>query len=956
MGRLGWLCLGLLASVFTLDVACSLAADGWWFSGLGFASLYWTRVLTQVGLWLLFGGLTGLMLAGHLRLAQRWCGAETSVRSYPLKFGPFLALLVGISSFLTSLLLWQGYAIADLWGGADRAVLQGLAHLPQLEWNDLGRLLGAWDQLPGAWLWMVGGSLLVVVLGPQVDWAIALLVSLSMGFIASEHWTTVLAAFHPTPFGEVDPLFNLDIGFYIFVLPLWELLRFWWTQTALTAFLTVLLMYLRADNSLSEGKFAGFTPAQSRHLYGLMACVMVAIAFGFWLDRYALLYSTQGAIVGAGFADVKADLPAKTLLSLGALALTLLFWGRMLTPVPAKERIRTIPIVLGYATAVLVGSIGLPYLVQLTLVQPNELARERPYITQSIRLTRQAFDLDTIDVKTFNPSGNLTPQRLQVNDATIRNIRLWDTRPLLEANRQLQRIRPYYEFPDADIDRYTLQAPDAPSGSDRRQVLIAPRELDYTSVPEEAQTWVNKRLIYTHGYGFTVSPVNTAAKSGLPEYFVKDIGTDTDDASLRTATPAIQASVPTQNPRIYFGEMTTNYVMTDTTVPEFDYPQGDDNVYNTYDGAGGITIDSFGKRTLLAVYLRDWQMLLTQNFQPTTRVLFRRQIQQRIRAIAPFLRFDGDPYLVAAQVPPAPQVLSAATPPPSTLYWIIDAYTVSDRYPYSDAGNQTFNYIRNPVKVVIDAYNGTTTFYTINPEEPLLSTWRQVFPDLLQPLAAMPASLQAHLRYPIDYFQAQSESLLNYHMTDPQVFYNREDLWRIPNEIYGEEEQSVAPYYLIMKLPEGNTEEFVLLSPFTPARRNNLIAWLAARSDGQAYGTRLLYLFPKRELIFGPEQIEALINQDPVISQQISLWNRQGSRVLQGNLLIIPIEQSLLYVEPLYLEAEANRVPTLVQVVTVYRDRIVMAKTLEEALNSLFEPEQNAAGPIVRPVEEPVEP
>jgi hypothetical protein len=525
----------------------------------------------------------------------------------------------------------------------------------------------------------------------------------------------------------------------------------------------------------------------------------------------------------------------------------------------------------------------------------------------------------------------------------------------------LQQIRLYYKFPDADIDRYTLRQSLTTATTTKQQVIIAARELDYSAVPSQAKTWVNQHLVYTHGYGFTMSPVNTVAPGGLPDYYVKDIGTNianSNNGTLRTSSDRIRASIPIGQPRIYYGEISNTYIMTGTKVQEFDFPSGNDNFYNTYDGRGGIAIGSMWRRWLFAQYLKDWQMLLTRNITPQTKLLFRRTIKDRVRAIAPWLRYDSEPYLVVADI-------NSQNQDENHLYWMIDAYTTSDRYPYSDPANEGFNYIRNSVKVVIDAYHGTVNFYIADAQDPIIQTWNSIFPKLFKPLNAMPATLLSHIRYPVDFFSIQSERLLTYHMTDPQVFYNREDQWQVPNEIYGSKPQPVEPYYLIMKLPTAPTEEFILLLPFTPTQRTNLIAWLAARSDGEQYGKLLLYQFPKQELVYGPEQIEALINQDPVISQQISLWNRQGSRAIQGNLLVIPIEQclttnrctsTLLYVEPLYLEAEQNSLPTLVRVIVAYENRIVMAPTLEQALQAIFQPPTQTTPAIVRPVAAPTTP
>jgi uncharacterized membrane protein (UPF0182 family) len=647
------------------------------------------------------------------------------------------------------------------------------------------------------------------------------------------------------------------------------------------------------------------------------------------------------------------------------------------TPYPLPPLLLLLTLYLATAA---IASFILPLAVQRLIVQPNELQLETPYLQHAIALTREAFELDKIEEETFDPKGNLTYAKLQENELTVKNIRLWDTRPLLETNRQLQRIRPYYEFPGADIDRYTIQTDTGES--EQRQVLIAARELDYNSVPAEAQTWVNEHLIYTHGYGFTLSPVNTAGEGGLPDYFIRGI-------EMSVSSPSIRNSIPIENPRIYYGELTNTYIMTPTPVNELDYPSGSDNVYNTYDGRGGVPIGRFWQRLIFAKHLKDWRMLLTEDFTPQTRLLFRRNIMSRVRAIAPFLRYDADPYLVVAnaemqgagvrdqgsgirdsptetlreqgsasqQLTANSQQLTANSQQPiansqqltanapNHLYWIIDAYTTSDRYPYSDPLQNNFNYIRNSVKIVVDAYNGSVVFYVADDTDPIINTWSHIFPGMFKPLSNMLQPLQVHIRYPQDFFRVQSDHLMIYHMTDPQVFYNREDQWRAPNEIYADEPQLVAPYYLIMKLPAEDKEEFILLRPFAPNQRTNLIAWLAARSDriypifsrAKQTGKMLLYRFPKQELVFGPEQVEARINQDPIISQRISLWNRRGSSAVQGNLLVIPIDQSLLYVEPLYLEASINQLPTLARVITANRDRIVMAETLEDSLKALFQ-------------------
>lgn len=995
--RLGILLLGLW---LIWDLLSHLVAEILWFQELGYLPAFLKRLQTQLGLWVVVCGtsagfsLCNLFLANRLKypkdipeslqmppsaVRRQGVGVMNSklrvvdeARVRPIRAGtgaPFrqdslipsavltlrslLPVMLILSLLVGMMLLHYSKIALSLWH-PDLSLPNVTPPIPSsFSWTSLGQLLQrqSWSELS----WELGVLVAIVValvVNPQFGLtAIAAALSLLWSLILSGQWSRLLQYFHTTAFNTVEPVFRQDISFYIFSLPVWQLLEFWLGGLFFFCLVAVTLIYFGSGDSLSQGKFPGFSQSQLRHLYGLGTAVAVIIAAHYWLHRYRLLYSTYGLVYGAGYTDITTQLPIDIGLSLlaGAIALFLLiqtiFGFRHF-----RTNSRTVLLVLGLYLAVVGIADGIvPLAVQRLVVQPNELVRERSYIQRSIVLTRQAFALKNIEVQTFDPKGQLTYADIQANDLTIRNIRLWDKRPLLETNRELQQIRLYYKFPDADIDRYTLKND---VGAEKQQAIIAARELDYNAVPQQAKTWINQHLIYTHGYGFTLSPVNTVGPGGLPDYVVKDLATGADDNSaLKTSDERIRASIPIGKPRIYYGEITNNYVITSTKAKEFDYPSGDDNAYNTYDGKGGVAIGSWWRRLLFAEYLKDWQIPLAQNFTPETKLLFRRNINQRLRAIAPFLRYDSDPYLVTANAGDGKSNASQ-----NYLYWIVDAYTTSDRYPYSDPGKHEFNYIRNSVKVVIDAYNGDVDFYVADPQDPIIQTWTGIFPKLFKPLDTIPAALRSHIRYPQDLFRVQSERLLTYHMTDPQVFYNREDQWQIPQEIYGTEPRTVEPYYLIMKLPTAKSEEFILLLPFTPTQRTNLIAWLAARSDGEEYGKLLLYQFPKQVLIYGTQQIEALINQDPVISQQISLWSRQGSRALQGNLLVIPIERSLLYVEPLYLEAEQNSLPTLVRVIVVYENRIVMAKTLEQALRVIFQPNQPETPAIIRPVEEPTLP
>ncbi|OLP17844.1 hypothetical protein BST81_12325 [Leptolyngbya sp. 'hensonii'] len=955
-------CSRLLLILFALwlitHLGASLGAEILWFQEVDYAQVFQLKLLTQGIIGAIVLGITVLYLLANLAIARKFrhplpLSSTPAPQGIPLcRFLP----LAGALALMPGLLLLHYGQFALAYWHQDWTQVSVIPQLPS-QFN-LQAFVHLGTQLPeSGWLLLaLLGLAIALVLAPQTGLSlIGAVFSLMLGLILSGNWGRILQSLHPIPFQITDPIFAKDISFYIFTLPVLELLQFWWVGLTLYSLISVMLIYLLSGDSFSQGFFPGFSQPQQRHLKGLVGGLMLAIAGSYWLSRNQLLYSEQGVSYGASYTDVTAQLPAYTLLSGTALVIALVCVWQALGFDRSKQASRRLLVILSlYSGVALLASTLLPMAVQQLVVRPNELAREQPFIQRTIALTRQAFNLNKAESTIFNPEGKLTVRDLQANDLTIRNIRLWDQRPLLETNRQLQQIRLYYRFPDADLDRYTFQRndfkptlPNPDLETERQQVLIAARELDYSAVPAEAKTWVNQHLIYTHGYGFTLSPVNRVGAGGLPEYFVKDIGVGSA-GNLNRSREAIRANISTDNPRIYYGELTNTYVMTGTQVRELDYPSGEENVYNIYDGRGGISLKSW-RRWLFARYLQDWQMLLTQDFLPETKLLFRRNINRRIRAIAPFLRYDSDPYLVVADVSSPQQVEPPTTP--SHLFWIVDAYTTTTHYPYSDPGQKELNYIRNSVKVVVDAYNGAIDFYVADPTDPIVQSWMAIFPSLFKPLKAMPASLRSHIRYPSDLFEIQAQQLMTYHMTDPQVFYNREDQWQIPKEIYGGQSQLVEPYYLITSLPKVPFEEFILLSPYTPNGRTNLVAWLAARSDGENYGKLLLYEFPKQILVYGPEQIEARINQDPVISQQISLWNRQGSRAIQGNLLVIPIEESLLYVEPIYLEAAENSLPTLVRVVVAYENQIVMAESLEQALQAIFQPVKLNAPAIVRPVE-----
>ena len=943
-------------SLFLLVIGCFcelfsyIIAEKFWFEEVGYLEAFFKQLFWKLGLlifvssfsvWFLFLNLNRAeryklsnMVQNHnVRLKKR--SKFIQLENYPLiKLFYLVFIVMGLVIIIGLTLLYYCEVAYSSWI-SNFPLQHNIPRIPSLSFLDFNFkcILQEVNQL---WkIGFIGGIICSILFNMRLCSQItSLIFSLTLGLTLSSNWSRVLQYLYSTPFGEADPQFGKDISFYIFSFPFWKLADFWLGGLFLFGLTYVILIYVTAAGSLGQGQFLGFSQEQSSHIFILSGLFTLDIAFHNWLARYELLYSTRGVVFGASYTDIYFLIPVYTLTAVIAIiiSLTLLLKG-------VKNDIKDVfyysPLFI-YIAILPITWLG-QEIVQSLIVEPNELAQEIPYIKRNIASTRRAFNLDKIKIKTFHGTGNLTEKFLDDNRFTINNIRLWDPRPLLQTNRQLQQLRLYYKFNDADIDRYSISLAEGGNLSKvvKQQVLIAARELDYEEVPEPAKTWVNKHLVYTHGYGFTLSPVNKVDEGGLPFYSVQNINTK----NLESFKNISKNNISIDNPRIYFGESTDTYIMTNTEVQELDFPSGQDNVYNTYDGKGGIKIKNWFRRTLFANYLGDWQMIFTRNFTPDTRLIFRRNINSRIRAIAPFLLFDNDPYLVTTKVQAKNSNLEE-----TKLYWIIDAYTTSDRYPYSEPGNFTFNYIRNSVKIVVDAYDGDTNFYVSDSDDPLIKTWSRIFPNLFKPFQKIPPFIKNHIRYPKDMFNAQSERLLTYHMTDPQVFYNREDQWRIPQEIYGENQQPIEPYYLLISLL-NDMPEFMLFNVYTPTSRNNLIAGLFARSDENNYGEMLLFRLPKQRTIYGPEQVEALISQDPVISQQISLWNRQKSRVIQGNLLVIPFfkEQSLLYVEPLYLEAEKNSLPTLVRVIVVYENKVVMRKTLNEALNFIFKTGMNSS-------------
>lgn len=711
-----------------------------------------------------------------------------------------------------------------------------------------------------------------------------------MGMIAQANWLVLLRYLHPASFGISDPVFKRDVSFYVFTLPIYEFLIGWIGGAIVLAGIATAITY-----AMGLGRLV-WTPAVKGHLSALGAGILALSAWNYQLEIYNLVYSARGVVYGASYTDVNAQLPAFTVLMWITIALAVVLLANVF--LRALKAIGAI-VALWIIAWVLLGQVY-PALIQNFQVKPSEFTLEQPYIKNHIALTRQAYALDGIQEAAYPAEDAPSSADIQKNADTINNIRLQDYRPLLQTFNQIQSIRTYYDFSDVDIDRYTI-------GNNYRQVMISARELAAQKLTEKAQTWVNLHILYTHGYGATVVPVNEFAADGLPLLLVRDI------------PPA--GAVPISRPEIYFGEETTSYVFVKTNEQEFDFPRGDDNAFTTYAGTGGISIASLWDRLMFAARFGDLNILLANAFTADTRVMFNRQIQTRIRRVAPWLMLDRDPYLVIAD---------------GKLFWMQDAYTYTDRFPYSEPFDANINYLRNSVKIAIDAYNGTTTFYVTDPNEPLVKTYRDIFPALFRSMDDMPATLKTHVRYPEFLFSVQADIYRTYHMQDPQVFYNKEDLWAIPNESQDGQANQMQPYYVIMRLPGETKEEFMLMLPFTPAKRQNMVAWLSAKSDGADYGKRLVYRFPKDKLVYGPEQIHARLNQDPAISSQLTLLNQRGSRVVWGNLLVIPIEKSLLYIQPMYLLAESSQIPQFKYVVVATSNAVVMDSSLGNALSRVF--------------------
>ncbi len=797
--------------------------------------------------------------------------------------------LIGLATFvLYALFMWCNYWVA-IRGSRDRA----FHYLDNTQYSPYANLI-----TKGLALGLIG----------VIAWGAAT--------ASVSEWETILKFLHRSSFDSQDPIFNHDIGFYLFSLPLYETLRAWVMLLLIWSLVVALFVYtLKGSINLDSGWRRALIGPPKRHVSFLVVAIAICTALGFWLERYQLLYSPTGVVFGAGYTDVHARLQAYGIMA----GLSILLAVLVLISIRSSQVV--LPAFgIGIFIAGLIVFNGIfPWAQQTLMVEPNELEKERPYIANSIKMTQAAYQLSDVQRQNYAAKAELSPQTLQQHQPTLSNIRLWGATSLLSTYRQLQEIRLYYAFKDVDVDRYTFNGKS-------EQVMLSARELDTDELAPKAKTWVNQRLKYTHGYGLAMSPVNQATADGLPQLYIKNI------------PPKSEVDLPIKQPAIYYGEATDNYIFTGTTTKEFDYPVGNKNATTNYSGKGGVTMANIWQRTAYSLKFSSLQLLVSDYFKDGSRIHYHRQIRDRIQRVAPFLRFDHDPYLVVID---------------GRLQWIVDAYTTSNRYPYAEPvvfspGAQDVirtqndyelvrnevNYVRNSVKVQIDAYDGTMQFYAVDQDDPVLNTYRTMFPTLFT--TDIPAEVQDHFRYPLDLFKIQAQMYRAYHMETPEVFYNSEDLWQFPKQsVEGSQQQAtMEPYYVTMRLPGKSKTEFMLILPFTPTNKDNMIAWMAARSDDAE--DLLLYEFPKQKLVYGPRQIEARIDQTPSISQQLTLWSQAGSKVIRGDLLVIPIEESLLYVEPIYLRADQGQLPELKRVIVSYDNAIVMENTLDKALATLF--------------------
>lgn len=846
-----WVIAGIVAAVIALfivlSVLKSLYLDLLWFRSVGYGSVYTTRIWVRI--WLFLGGaaVSLIFLAANLLIAQRIA---------PSADDPDFEVSPELEQF------FEGVTRPNI-----RRIALGVAAI------------------------------------------FLFIATLSFATSAGGHWETILLAMHSQSFGRTDPEFGKDIGFYVFELPVYRFAADWLLSLMVTSLVAVVVVYLlratlygfriNAPRPIMRHLLSIEAPWKLElHVSILLVLVLALLVTRAFLGRYGLVYSTQGVDVGAFYTDLHATLPMIYVrIAVGCVAVALVLIGLFRGGIALPAAALGLWVVASFASNVY------PALVQRFVVQPNELAREQTYLSRNIETTRWAYGLDQISEQQFPANAAASEADIRNDQDTLDNVRLWDPGPMQSALSQLQTIRPLFEFRDVDIDRYTIDGK-------YRQVMLSARELNPARLPSDAQTWVNQKLQFTHGYGYTVAAVNTAQPDGSPSFIVQDI--------------PLQGPVATTRPEIYFGEQPDSFIVVDGTQPEFTPVAGGENVETRFQGSGGVGLGSFWRRLLYAWEFGDPNLVISGAITSDSRIIYNRNVQQRIRQIAPFLVLDADPYLVVGK---------------DAMYWLQDAYTATDLVPYSHDDQRTgLNYMRNSVKVAVNAYSGEVTFYAMQPDEPILKAYADIFPHLFRPASEMPDVLRQHLRYPEDLFRFQTDAYLRYHIQDPRQFYQKEDQWDVPTEIFGGSDQRLRPYYILARLPGSQTNQFMLILTFVPRNRTNAIGWIAALSDGANYGKLVEYRFPTSESVPGPTQVERRIDSDGRVSQQLTLWNQSGSKVIRGDLLMIPIGGANVFFEPLYLAATTggNEIPQLKRVVVVNGDSVAMEPTLARAIDVLF--------------------
>ncbi len=717
-------------------------------------------------------------------------------------------------------------------------------------------------------------------------------------YLFESGWALWLQFINKTAFNIVDPIFGLDLSFFVFLLPVIEMLQ----QIFLTLLIGLLPFTATIYIVFNPGQLLGWRKNKLSsgqiHLLIQLGILLILIALNLLIQAFRLPLTNGPIMHGAGYTDIHVRLPGYLISSLTLIVfstscfLSFRKWQ-------ARKIIRRGLLVL---TITLISLVGLPSLVQNLLVEPNQFAKEKPYLENHINMTQKAYNLENIEVREFPSESKI--YNLDNLGPTLDNIRLWDWRPLQLSYNQLQALSYYYDFCGIDVDRYIIDGK-------LRQVMLGAREIDLNRFEPHVQTWINTKLRYTHGYGIVMSSVDEVTSNGLPKFLLKDI------------PPISSIDLEINRPEIYFGELTHSYVITNTNIKEFDYPKGEDNAETVYQGTGGIELNNYFKKLLFAARFKDYRLLISNEITNESQILYNRQIVDRVQRIAPFLKLDTDPYLVLAE---------------GRLFWLLDAYTTTFNYPYAAVTEGWGNYARNSVKVVVDAYGGDVSFFLTDESDPLAQTWRKTFPQLFSDLNGAPDGLIEHFRYPVDLFRIQAGIYAKYHMSNPLVFYNDEDAWRIPEEKYEANTIPMDPYYSILQLNQEKDPEFILMLPFIPAKQiSNMVAWMAALNDPPNYGQLVVYKFFKDRHYYGPMQIESRIDQDSEISQQLTLWDQRGSKVIRGNLLVIPLDGAILYVEPIFIQSEQSSIPELSRVIIAFEDKTIMAKTLKEALIKVFE-------------------